>query len=67
MLADRGIAERVDGGLWSDVVERILGGIRAGEAERGLAEGVALCGETLAAHFPPREDNPNELPDPVRR
>jgi putative membrane protein len=67
VLADEGIAARVDESVWQVVVGRILGGIREGAAERGLAEGVALCGDTLAAHFPPGADNPNELPDPLRR
>jgi putative membrane protein len=67
VLADRGIDARVAPGTWSEVVERILAGIRAGEAERGLADGVQRCGDILAAHFPPGADNPDELPNPVLR
>jgi putative membrane protein len=65
VLPDRGIASRVEPGVWDEVVERILHGIRAREAERGLSEAVQLCGDILAVHFPPDADHPNELPDTV--
>jgi putative membrane protein len=26
---------------------------------------VRICGEVLAKHFPPKGDNPNELPDQI--
>jgi putative membrane protein len=67
VLGDQGIASRVDASTWSDVVALILDGIRAGQAERGLSQAVQRCGEILAAHFPARADNPNELPDSVHR
>jgi putative membrane protein len=67
VLADRGIAERVAPGTWDRVVHAILKGIREKRAEEGLRDGVQLCSDVLAEHFPPGADNPNELPDPVRR
>jgi putative membrane protein len=66
VLADRGIHDRVPDGTWDGVVERILAGIRDGHADRGLVEGIRLCGEILARHFPPRPDDANELPDRPR-
>ena len=67
VLADHGIASRVEAAAWSEVVTLILDGIRAGEAERGLSDAVERCGDILAAQFPPRADNPDELPNPIRR
>jgi putative membrane protein len=67
VLADRGIAARVDAGAWDEVVDLILSGIRAREAEQGLSRAVLRCGEILARHFPASADNPDELPNPVRQ
>jgi putative membrane protein len=66
VIADRGVHARVADGTWNDVVERVLAGIRAGHADQGLVAGIRRCGEILAAHFPPRPDDRNELPDRPR-
>ena len=66
IVADRGVHGRVADGTWDGVVERVLAGIRAGRAEEGLIDGIRLCGEILAASFPPRADDRNELPDRPR-
>jgi putative membrane protein len=66
VLADRGIHLRVEDGTWDGVVLRIVAGIRVGQADQGLIDGIRLCGEILARHFPPRSDDANELPDRPR-
>jgi putative membrane protein len=66
VLADRGIHQRVSDGTWDAVVERVVAGIRAGHADRGLIDGIRLCGEILARSFPRRPDDANELPDRPR-
>jgi len=66
VLADRGIHLRVPDGTWDGVVERVVAGIRSGRADQGLIDGIRLCGEILARHFPPRPDDANELPDRPR-
>ncbi|HXX48791.1 MAG TPA: TPM domain-containing protein, partial [Myxococcota bacterium] len=66
VLADEGIHSRVADGTWDDVVARVLEGIRSGRADDGLVEAIRLCGEHLAAHFPRRADDVNELPDRPR-
>jgi len=66
VLADRGIDACVEDGTWDGVVRGVLDGIRAGEAERGLCEAISLCGRLLAAPFPPRDEDPNELPNRLR-
>lgn len=66
VLADRGIHERVPAGTWDGVVAMILDGIRAGRAEAGLVAGIERCADLLAADFPPRPDDANELPNRPR-
>ncbi len=66
VLADRGIDEPVEPGTWDAVVERILDGIRSGRAEDGLCEAIERCADVLAARFPRRADDVNELPDRPR-
>ena len=66
VLADEGIHARVGEGTWDDVVTRVLDGIRSGRADDGLVEAIRLCGEHLAAHFPRRDDDENELADRPR-
>ena len=66
VLADGGIGACVEDGTWDGVVHRVLDGIRAGEAERGLCEAIALCGRILAGPFPPRHDDRDELSNRVR-
>jgi putative membrane protein len=63
VLADRGIREKVPPETWDDVVARVVRGIRAGRLDDGLIDGIARVGEVLAAHFPPRDDDTNELGD----
>lgn len=66
VLADRGIHARVAEGTWDGVVARIVEGIRRGQADDGLVEGLRLCGEILARHVPPQPNDSNELPDRPR-
>jgi putative membrane protein len=66
VIADRGIHAQVADGTWDGVVERVVRGIREGHADRGLVEGITLCGQILASHFPPRPDDVDELPDRPR-
>ena len=44
----------------------MLAGIREGRAEEGLVEAIRECGELLAAHFPPRPDDTDELENRLR-
>jgi putative membrane protein len=67
VLADRGIHERVEAGTWDGVVRTVLSGIRTGRAEAGLVEAVRMCGDLLAAQFPPRDDDTDELSNELRR
>ncbi len=66
VLADRGIHERVPEGTWDGIVKTILEGIRRKEAEEGLIQAIRACGEILAAQFPPRHDDTDELANRLR-
>lgn len=61
ILADRGIAARVDAGAWETVAQAMEAAFRQGEFERGALAGIERVGALLAAHFPPGGDNPDEL------
>ena len=66
VLADRGIHACVAEGTWDGVVARVVEGIRRGQADEGLVEGIRLCGQILQRHVPARPDDRNELPDRPR-
>jgi hypothetical protein len=61
IVADRGIAARVGLASWEAVAKTMEVAFRQGEFERGALEGIHEVSELLATHFPPPEDNPDEL------
>ena len=65
VLADRGLDGHVAPREWEDVVSGIAAGIRRGQPGAALAEGIRRCA-SLAARFPPRPDDRDELPGQLR-
>jgi len=66
LIADEGIAGKVEPKVWDKAMAALSEGLKRGEAGAGFAAAVGLCGDVLAEHFPPAAgDNPNELPDAV--
>lgn len=63
LIADEAIHAVVADDHWADTVAALLREIGAGRPAAGFEAAIALCGQVLAQHFPPRDDNPNELPD----
>lgn len=65
IVADRGLARRVDAATWQRLLDGMRDAFRAGRFEEGLAQAIDAVDGLLAAHFPlaPGEVNPNELPD----
>ncbi len=61
IVADRGIAARVDPAAWEAVAQTMEAAFRQGEFERGALAGIEQIGVLLAAHFPPPGHNPDEL------
>lgn len=63
VIADEGIHSRVDQTVWAEAVDALARGLRRGQPAEGFEAAVALCGDVLAQHFPPRPSNPNEVAD----
>jgi putative membrane protein len=65
VLADTGIADRVDEQVWRDIVADLIDAIKAGQAPDGLVTAVHRVGAVLAEHAPPRADDIDEFPNRV--
>lgn len=65
ILADTGVADRVDPGIWAGIVADLTESIRAGRMIEGLEEAIRRTGAILAQHAPPRLDDVDELPNKV--
>ncbi len=63
IIADRGIAARVDEAEWHAIARKMEAAYHAGDFRAGSLAGVAAVSALLAAHFPPGPANPNELPN----
>ena len=61
IVADRGIAARVDAAVWEKVAQTMEAAFRQGEFERGALAGIEQIGALLATHFSPEGRNPDEL------
>lgn len=61
VLADEGINARVPAETWQQVVDIVLEGIRGRRPADGLCAAVSRCGEIVAAEFPIRAGDTNEL------
>ncbi len=61
IVADRGIATRVDTAAWEAVAQSMEAVFRQGDFERGAVNGIEQISALLAAHFPPGVHNPDEL------
>lgn len=63
ILADSGIASRVEASEWETVCRRMEAAFARREYRSGMLAAIARIGELLATHFPATADNPNELDD----
>ena len=61
IVADRGIADRVDPAVWEQVAQTMEAAFRNGQFEQGALAGIARISDLLAEHFPPSGDNLDEL------
>lgn len=69
VMGDHGIHARMGDEAWQRAVDALTAGMRRGDPAAGFCEAIALCGGTLAEHFPRRADAPgpgNELADGLR-
>jgi putative membrane protein len=65
VLADKGIASKLDAKIWKDVVDIVLQGARGKQWRAKLEEALRLCGKLLAQEFPAHAGDVNELPNHV--
>ena len=63
IVADRGIHANVGTAAWDAICGEMQAAFAAGRYEAGAILGIEAISDLLAAHFPPGEENPNELPD----
>jgi putative membrane protein len=62
IVADEGIAAKVQHADWQDAVDALTAHMRDGRITEGLIAAVERCGAVLAIHAP-ADGSPNELPD----
>jgi putative membrane protein len=65
VLADTGIADRVDPQVWRAMIDELIDRIKGGQLTEGLVAAVQRAGAILAEHVPPRPDDRDELPNKV--
>ncbi len=63
IVADRGISAKVAQMDWDAICRRMEQAFKAGRYAEGALSAIAEITALLARHFPPRGENPNELPD----
>jgi len=63
LIADRGIAARVDTAQWQKICDELTTDIKDGPADVAVLACIAKINDLLRMHFPALEDNPRELPD----
>lgn len=65
LLADTGIAAKVESNQWHLIVDKVIDGIKDDKLADKLCEAIRDCGELLAKDFPRLEDDENELSDEI--
>jgi putative membrane protein len=63
IIADTGIAAKVEQLVWDETIARLIAETGAGRLADGLVQAIERAGAVLAAHFPPRPGDVNELPN----
>jgi putative membrane protein len=65
VVADTGIAARVDASAWRGIIDEITTATKEGRLADGLVGAVEQAGRLLAKDFPPREKDEDELSNKV--
>jgi len=65
IVADDGIASKVDQSVWQDAIDTLLSCAGEGEIAEGFVIAVEKCGHVLAEHFPPEPGGEDQLPDRI--
>ena len=65
VLADEGVAAKVQAHEWKAVVDALVAGMRTGDAGGGFVGAIEKAADILAAHCPRQPGDRNQLPDTV--
>jgi putative membrane protein len=65
IVADDGIASKVDQSVWQDAIDTLLSCAGEGEIAEGFVIAVEKCGGVLAEYFPPEPGGEDQLPDRI--
>jgi uncharacterized membrane protein len=65
VIGDSAVHARCGKEFWTELAREMSGHFRKSEFTTGIVHGVHKAGELLAAHFPRRPDDTNELSDAV--
>ena len=65
IVADEGIASKVEQSVWQDAIDALLERVSYGEIADGFVIAIEKCGAVLAAHFPPGTDDEDQLFDRI--
>jgi len=65
VVAHENIHKEVGEGPWAATVAAVVDGIRHGKPGDGFVKGIAICGDALAAHYPPDGPARNKLPNTI--
>lgn len=65
ILADEGIYSKIDKGELATIAQKIVQKFAQNEYRAGIIEGIEHVGKLLAAHFPKKAGDVNELPNDV--
>ncbi|HEX4178177.1 MAG TPA: hypothetical protein VHY57_07045 [Rhizomicrobium sp.] len=63
LVAHDAIHKAVGEGPWNAAVAAVVDGIKSGKPGDGFVKGIGICGDALAAHFPPDGPARNKLPN----
>jgi putative membrane protein len=63
IIADTGIASKVEPSVWQEALDGLLAEIRQGRLGDGLVGAISRVGAVLADRWPPRPGDLNELPN----
>ncbi|MHC4547132.1 MAG: TPM domain-containing protein [Planctomycetota bacterium] len=66
VVGDDAIAAKLGRADWEGVRDRVLAGLREGQAAEGLVAGIEAAGELLRRHFPVAADDEDELHNELR-
>lgn len=65
VIGDEGVHRKCGQSFWDELAAAMAGAFQHGDFTTGLVAGIERAGGLLAAHFPRRPDDTNELADGV--